>query len=241
MAHLGMMTFLEEQGIAFDFIAGASGGSLVGALYCQGYSTSEILEITKKTSLLRMVKPALNLTSLLSLESSAKILEEFFPEDRFDALKKPLVISATNLVKGKVKYFKKGQLIRPIIASCSIPVIFDPVRINGTAYIDGGIVENQPFKPLKKKCDYLIGMHCNPIGKKSRVGNWKDLMERSLQLAITTSTYRVKNQFDLFLEPYELTNYGVFDLKKMDEIYKVGYDYAAAYFENNPVSVPTVA
>ena len=33
---------------------------------------------------------------------------------------------------------------------CSIPVVFSPVKIKGTAYVDGGLLNNLPIEPLKK-------------------------------------------------------------------------------------------
>jgi NTE family protein len=226
IAHLGMMQVLVENDITVDRVTGASAGAIAGALFCQGYEPGEILEIVKSTNFLKVVKPALSWKGLLKLESGYDELIKYLPHDRFESLKKPLIVSATDIHKGKVKYFKKGQLIRPILASCSIPVVFDPLVINGKSYMDGGIVDNLPFEPLKKKVDFTIGMHCNPIEKNFRSKNWRGLMERALLLSISNATYFNRKKFDVFWEAPGVGQINVFDFKKADELYRMGYQHA---------------
>jgi len=116
-----------------------------------------------------------------------------------------------------------------------LPVIFDPVDINGSPYIDGGILDNLPIVPLKKNCDFIIAMHCNPIEKNYMVNNWKELMERSLLMAISSATYLNKKKCDLFWEPPEVARYKVFDFKKAREIYEVGYNFAKSQLKNSRI------
>jgi NTE family protein len=226
IAHLGMMQVLVEHNITVDRVSGASAGAIAGALFCQGYEPGEILEIVKHTNFLKVAKPALSWKGLLKLESGYEELLRYLPHDRFEELAKPLAISATDIHKGKVKYFKKGQLILPILASCSIPVVFDPIIINGNAYMDGGIMDNLPYDPLRKKVDITIGMHCNPIDQKFRSNNWRGLMERALLLSISNATYFNKKRFDAFWEAPGVSQINVFDFKKADKLYRMGYSYA---------------
>lgn len=241
IAHLGMLKVLEDRRVKPDRITGASAGALIGALYANGYSADEIFRIVKKTNFLKIFKPALSWTGLLKLEGAFAELKKYLPDDRFEALKTPLIISATNIQKGKVKYFKKGQLIRPVLASCSIPVVFDPVAINGVSYMDGGITDNLPLQPIKNKCDFLIAMHCNPIDNDFRSKSWKNLMERALLLSISSATYQYKKKFDIFWEAPEVGHYNVFDLKKADELFDIGYQYAFAKVDDlSPILNQTI-
>ena len=45
---IGVLKALEEEKIKFDFISGASSGSIVAALYSSGYTPEEIYNIFKK-------------------------------------------------------------------------------------------------------------------------------------------------------------------------------------------------
>ena len=235
MAHLGMMEALLEYGVRLDVLSGSSAGSLIGSLYARGYPPRDILEISKKTNFLKLVRPALNWRGLLKIESSTAFLHEYLPET-FEDLYRPLTVACTDVNSGKVKYFEKGDLVRVILASCSIPVVFEPVDINSNQYIDGGILDNLPLKPLKEKANYFIGLHCNPIGKGFKQGNWKDLMERSLLMAISSATYEKKKKFDIFMEPPLLSSFNIFDFKRAEEMFDIGYEFANEYLSKTVLS-----
>tara|TARA_B110000046_G_C12910693_1_gene362687 strand:+ start:222 stop:1034 length:813 start_codon:yes stop_codon:yes gene_type:complete len=226
VAHLGMMEALIEQGFSFSRIAGSSAGAIIGALYCQGIPPKEILKILKNLNYLRFFRPDFSWKALLNLEKVIDFLRIHLPEDDFSSLHTPLVVVATDLNKGKIKYFKKGQLWRPLIASCSIPVVFSSIKINGKAYVDGGLLNNLPIEPLKNKCKYVIGLHCNPIGKIRTNVNWKRQLERSCLLAISSRDQLKIKKTDLFWEPPKLSSYHVFDFKRLDNIFEIGYSYA---------------
>jgi NTE family protein len=100
------------------------------------------------------------------------------------------------------------------------------VKIKSKAYIDGGILDNLPVKPLQKKCELIVGLNCNPVSENYTASSWKDVMERSLLLAIDPSTQQSGGKCHLFLEPPGLDIYKVFDFKKMQDIYDIGYAYA---------------
>jgi len=101
VAHLGMMQVLEEEGVQFDIVSGTSAGAIGGALFCSGYRPYEILEIIKSISLFKVIKPALSWKGLLKIDKATRELEKYIKEDSFQALNKPLIVSATNLLKGK--------------------------------------------------------------------------------------------------------------------------------------------
>jgi len=231
IAHLGIIQALEEHGLQFSVVSGSSAGALAGALYCKGYSPREISGFIQNTNFLTAFRPAFNWRSFLNIEYAYNELKKYLPEDSFSELKTPLYVTTTDINKGKVKVYKKGQLIRPILASCSVPVVFDPIKIGSRTLVDGGILDNLPYKPIKKICDKVIALHCNPIDKGYKLGNWKDLMERSMMLTVTQYVHTKKKQCDVFMEPPGLSKYKVFDFKKAPEIFDFGYDYAVKSIE----------
>lgn len=235
IAHLGAMKALEEEGLQFDMVSGTSAGALIGALYCYGYSPDEILHRIQKTNFYGFLRPALNWKGLINIEKASDEIKKHIPEDNFSALKKPLFVTATQVNKGKAKVFSKGQLIKPLLASSSIPVLFNPVTIRNKQYVDGGITDNLPIKPIKKKCDKIIAMHCNPIDQDYQVGSWRDLMERSLLIAITINSHKARNKCDVFIEPPGVSDYKVFDFKSARQIFDVGYRYTRTQIEKKNI------
>ena len=226
ISHLGIIKALEEEGIRFHMVSGVSAGAIAGAFYCAGYKPEAVCEILAQTNFLRTFRPAFNWRSLLNIERSSAELKKYFPEDNFSALKIPLRITTTDISKGRVKIYKKGEMIRPILASCSVPVLFDPIRIGKRTLVDGGILDNLPTAPIRKEVDRIIGLHCNPIDPGYKPGNWQNLMDRSIMLTITTLVHTQKKRCDVFLEPPGLCKFTIFDFKKVREIYRFGYDYA---------------
>ena len=225
IVHIGILKALDEAGIKISMVTGTSAGAIVGAFYCSGYSPDNIMNIIKETKLIKYVKPAISFSGLLKLENTMSVFKKYLKNDSFDSLNIPLIVSATNVRKGKNTFLSHGELIMSVLASCAVPVIFEPIRLNGETFMDGGILNNLPIEPLIGHCDFIIGSNCNPISDNYEPGNMKSLLERSLLMAIGVNTYLKKDLCDVFLEPDQLKQFGGFDFSKADTIFKIGYEY----------------
>lgn len=226
IAHLGMLQVMEEHGIKPDCYAGVSAGAIAGALLAKGYSPLEVMEIIRETKLINMIRPAWTLLGLLKMDKVEEILLQYLETDRFEALPLPLTVAAVQVRQGTIRYFNSGPLVKVLAASSSIPAIFSPVEIEGELYIDGGMIDNMPVKPLEGQAGFVIGMHCNPIDPDFVSSSAKDLIERSLLLAISNATYHRALQPDLLLDPPGLSGFKVFDFGKAEEIFAIGERYA---------------
>ncbi|MDH5381173.1 MAG: patatin-like phospholipase family protein [Cyclobacteriaceae bacterium] len=233
IGHIGMIKALEQFDIIPQVLSGTSAGSIVSSLYSYGYSTGEMLKIIKSIKVFSSLKPSLSFRGLMHIESLGKILREYMPEDSFDLLKIPVTISATDLKAGKIVYFKKGNLSQSIMASCCIPVFFNPVEKDGMLLVDGGVLDNLPASVLMKKCDFLIGLHTNPISADFNVTNFKNLIERSLLMAINGNTVKSKEFCDAVIEPPEMGQFSGFDISKAGKMVDVAYDYTSLFLEKN--------
>jgi NTE family protein len=90
MAHIGLLKALEEHDIQPEIIAGSSAGALVGALYAYGHDFDAMLEFFKTVPLFKFsfysaVKPG-----LLDIDKYRVFFKDYFPENDFAALNKPL-------------------------------------------------------------------------------------------------------------------------------------------------------
>ena len=97
-AHIGVIQALNEKGIKADYIAGTSGGAIVGALYAAGLSVEEMLKFAAEGSLFKLFKAKLPIRGLTSLAYLGKLLEQYIGKDSFEALGIPLTVVASNLV-----------------------------------------------------------------------------------------------------------------------------------------------
>ncbi|MGB3180898.1 MAG: patatin-like phospholipase family protein [Cyclobacteriaceae bacterium] len=231
ITHLGVLEVLEENNLRPDRVTGSSAGALLGALYAKGHKPRAILDIINGTSFFKLIRPAISISGLLRIASAEPLFLQYFPENDFSSLKIPLIVAATDVEKGKTVYFSSGELIKPLLASCCLPVIFSPLDIDGVRYIDGGIMNNLPVEPLEGYCNRIIGLHCNPINDDYNPKNMREILEKSLLMAINYNAHQRKRICDLFLEPPECKKYKVFDFKKASELYEIGYNHAMKHLD----------
>jgi len=232
ISHLGIIKAIMESGINIDMISGTSAGSIVGALFCEGYTPEEILDIIRNTKFFRFVRPAIK-RGLLNIEKAGDIFRKYISVNDFANLKIPLILAATNLRAGKVEYFSKGDLIGPILASCCIPVIFRPYEYHGVSYVDGGILNNLPTEPLVESCDRIIGSSCNAIDPDFESTSVRKIIERSLLLAVGGNTIESRRHCTIFIEPPKLSKISAFELNRAEEIFNIGYEFAMRKIENS--------
>jgi NTE family protein len=235
IAHLGVLQAFDEAGIKFDMISGASAGSIAAAFYAYGYSPKETLAILEKTNLLKIAWPAFSTTGLLNIERSEQIYAKYLTDDSFSKMKVPLNIAVTNLNSGKAEIFNSGSVRKAIMASCCIPMIFDPIKINNQYYVDGGIVNNMPTEVLLHKgCEYIIGVNVVPIVPEDTFDGPKKMFERVSMLALSANVEMSAKLCDFYLNPKEIRRFGTFDFKKSKELFEIGYENAKYHLEILP-------
>ncbi|TAL80171.1 MAG: patatin [Bacteroidetes bacterium] len=225
-AHLGLIQALNEAGIFPEVISGTSAGAIVGVLYADGYSPKEILRLLNPNSRLDFMRPTLPREGLLQINGIIKILKTNLSAKTFKELKLKLYVTATDMNNGKAVYFSEGELLDPVIASASIPVLFQPVIIDKIQYVDGGVLDNLPVMPIENNCKILIGSFVNPVGYIDKISGLISIAERTFMLSMSKEIIEKAKKFDLFVAPPELGNYKILNREKAAELFKVGYKAA---------------
>ena len=234
-AHIGAIKALEEHNLYPTHIAGTSAGAIVGALYAYGYIWEDILRFFKSIQILDIKKYALNKPGFIDAEKFYPQFKNYIKNDDFSFLKKDLSITATNILNGNLEIFDKGELIKPILASAAIPGIFAPVKINDSYYIDGGSLNNFPVELLKITCDKIIGVYVNGFNTIS-INDLKhshNVIERAFKLKSVKDDQEKFNDCDLVISTTELNNYGTFEKKYLEDIFKIGYEATKKALVNN--------
>ena len=222
-AHLGVIQALNDAGIFPDVISGTSAGAIIGVLYADGHTPEEILNLMNVGSRLDFMRPALPREGLLQINGIIKILKTSLHSKQFKELKIPLFVAATDLNNGKAVYFSEGDLFDPVVASASIPVLFQPVKIDDISYVDGGVLDNLPLKPIENRCRILIGSFVNPIGYMKKISGLINIAERTFMLSMSKEISEKAKKFDLFIAPQELRNFKILDPEKAHELFDIGY------------------
>jgi NTE family protein len=145
---------------------------------------------------------------------------------RLEELSLPLVVTATDLDHGSIVHFTQGNLAERIAASCCMPVLFSPVRIEGTHYVDGGLFMNLPVTPIRKACDKVVAINVSPLNADQYKMNIVSIAMRSYNFMFRANSLAERRRADLLIEPYHLDRYSNRELEKAEEIFEVGYNTA---------------
>ncbi len=225
MAHIGVISVLQEYEIPVHAIAGTSAGALVGAFYAAGYSAQQMLNFFRYTPIFKWKQMTLRRSGLVNTDKFHPFFHRHFPHDNFADLKRELYVTATNLSQARAEVFSTGTLIDKLMASAALPVVFSPVKIGKDYYADGGITNNFPVDVLQERCDNVIGVYANPLrplGKKGLRNTWR-VLERSYHINLGCACTPKFADCDVFISPDELRNYRVMGRRRyLDDIYEIG-------------------
>lgn len=233
VAHIGTLKAITELGITIDRISGTSAGAIVGALYAGGYSWEVILDFFTKTSIFNLSRFARQKPGFIDTIKFERDLKLYFPDNSFEKLSIPLIITATEIETGTLKVFDRGELICPILASSAFPGVFTPIDIDGIFYFDGGVIDDFPVEYLSGKCDYIIGSYANPLSEMS-VDSLKysyQVLNRAYEINLHHHVHNKFNHCDVFISPQELSQYGTFSMRSAKKIFEIGYAEAKKQLE----------
>lgn len=163
----GVMDALLEQNIMADYFIGASAGIAFGVSYCshQKGRNLSLIEDYMCTPEYSGVRHLLNMKnrSFYNLDYVyGKVPQELLPFDfeAFSEFEGKCVSVITDLETGRAEYPDVPRDDRDFTylrASCALPLLFPPIEINGSLYMDGGISDSIPFRrAIEEGCDKII-------------------------------------------------------------------------------------
>lgn len=142
-AHAGVLKMLEKNHIPIDMIIGTSAGSIVGALYADHPSSQSLQRILLNTPRHEVID--FSLMNIMDGPVSGNGLQNFLVKSMkaqtFEKLTIPFLAVATNLHTGQAHVFASGPVAPAVNASSAAPPFFRPVKLYGSTYVDGGIID----------------------------------------------------------------------------------------------------
>ncbi len=224
--HIGAMMAFETFGINPDIVSGVSAGSIACVLYAAGLTPKEIIQCFQQYDELGdYTQITIPKKSFLKMDRFGKLLDSWISVKNLEELNIPTVVCATDLQAGKSIGWSKGEIVPRVMASCSIPIIFPPININGVNYVDGGVLRNLPAWAIRKHCKVLYGLNCSPLSR-----NYKykdsiiDITMRTYNLMSKANTLQDLNLCDYVIRTPESARFSTFDLHALQEAVKIGYE-----------------
>ena len=220
-AHIGVLRAFEEERIKFDYVAGTSVGSLIGATYCAGVTCDQMIETAKQVKKKELVgKFWINSDSA----NIAKIANRLLADKTFKQLQTPFCAVAVDISDGQEVVLNSGEVAKAVSASCAVPALFTPVQIDGMVLVDGGLLNNMPADVCRTMgADIVIGVdlnHTRGSGAKSK--KLKDTLIATWNITTKSTMYKGIHNSDVVIEP-ELAEYKNTSLKYIDEMAEEGY------------------
>jgi len=201
-AHLGALKAFEENGITFDFIAGTSVGSLVGALYSYGLKSEEIIEEAKKLN-----KKDIKTNKIAFMPSKTEgiqtIIKNVLGDINFKDLKKPFCAVAVDIKSGKEVNIKQGNLAKAVAGSCAVPGVFNYVDFDDFRLMDGGLQNTIPSDVVKSMgADFVIAIDCNPNrGYGTESTKFVDILSAAIRILMKSNAVKGRMFADVLIEP----------------------------------------
>ncbi len=194
-AHIGVIQVLEEAGIKPNLVVGTSAGSLVAALYASGKNGAQLQKVAETMEEATFADWTLPIFSrgLLRGEALARYVSLQVNGRLIESTPMPLGIVATDLNSGQGMLFQRGDIATAVRASSAVPAIFQPVKISGHEYVDGGLVSPVPVRYARQMgAEFVIAVDISSLPEGNAAND-------TLQVLMQTFTIMIKsiNNFEL--------------------------------------------
>lgn len=176
VAEAGMLRALLEAGVVPDLVCGTSIGAINGAAIAadptvsgaqtlldlwDGMAAEDVLGGSLVGRIAEIVRSG---TALHSAEPLRRQLQKYLPVKLFEDLAVPFECVAASIERAQEHWFNSGDLIQAILASCALPGVFPPLRIDHEHFLDGGLVNSIPIsRAVHKGADTIWVLHVGRI------------------------------------------------------------------------------
>jgi NTE family protein len=202
IAHVGLLQVFEKHQIPIHCITGVSAGSIVAAAYASGVSPAEIAQAGCSMRFGDVGRWSLGRLGFMASERMKKFLERLLKAYRFEEMKIPLGVLATDLATGEsVPFHGAGDVVLPIRASCAYPGLFHPIRSAERLLVDGAMSVEVPARLARQLgATHVISVHL-PTCRALLPRNVFQVVNRCFQILSSHTEDTWRRESDLVIAP----------------------------------------
>src|SRR5579872_6144836 len=204
IAHAGVLEVFERHHIPIHCITGVSAGSIVAGAYASGATPAEIARAGCAMRFGDVARWTLGRMGFVVSERMKRFLEKLLKNYRFEEMRIPLGVLATDLCSGSPVTFRdSGDVFLPIRASCSYPGLFQPVRQNGHLLVDGAMSMEIPAELARELgATHVISVHLPALSDQApSPTNVFQVVNRCFQIMQTRTEDSWRGASDLVISP----------------------------------------
>ncbi len=219
LAHIGVLKALLSHGIEPDIITGTSIGALIGGAYATLGNVEDVERLAysadMKAVLSALFDPSMR-TGLIKGKKATQFLREKIGDPDIASLSPRFFAVATDISTGEPVVFDHGSLVDAVRASVSIPLMFQPVNVDGRLLADGGLTQVVPVKIAREHgADVVIAVNLNarlaePLSPDQR---WPGVLRRVAGQSIAILQYNLARE-----------NCAIADVVIAPDVYGIGWD-----------------
>ncbi len=204
-------------------VAGTSVGALIGAAYCSGLTIAELEEVAHRVRFTTFARWTLSRYGFATNDRMVSFLARTLKVQRFEELRIPLGVAATDFNTGEGVVFHSGPIIDSVRASCAYPGMFLPVEIRGRWLVDGMLSHPVPTRPLREMgAKRVLAVQLKGQWSKTTVPRHLfDVIGQSFAIAQDMMGTVWRSAADVVIEP-DVAGFDYDDFKRADELIHVG-------------------
>jgi NTE family protein len=201
-AHIGVIKALEAQGFHPDIIVGTSAGSVVGVLYAGGFDGFELQRLSLDLTESMFSDWSLPDRGFLKGEALQDFVNKSLKNRTLDKLNRTVAVIATDLQSGDAVAFQRGDSGMAVRASSTVPGVFQPVRIAGREYVDGGLVSPVPVRVARRLgADFVIASDISAKPSLKRIEGTLDVLLQTFTIMGNAIASQELTEADLVIKP----------------------------------------
>ncbi len=202
-AHIGVIKMLEANGLQPDVVSGTSAGSVVGALYASGMDVFDMQQHAVALDEASIRDVSLFSGGLVKGQKLQDYVNEMVGNRTIQNMKKPFAAVSTTLENGERIVFTRGNTGQAVRASCSIPGVFEPVKIGALHYVDGGVVSPVPVDAARQLgAEFVIAVDISTKASGKTPENLIGVVNQSITIMGQTLGAQEMIRADVVIRPH---------------------------------------
>jgi NTE family protein len=224
--HIGVITALQELKVPVSEVTGCSIGAVLGAMYASDPDI-DFREITKGFKFTNMLKFSKEPMHIKRIE---EYLDSIIKVERFEELKIPLRVNATDMCTADEIIFDRGAIFPAILASMSLPGLFPTIHYKDTFICDGGLVDMVPISANRAGTLLISDINFSLV-RKGHSPTKLDIMRSSVSVPLIKLTkLELEKTKKRYVYLHLDSNLQILDFRKAQthHVQKLGYDAVMA-------------